>query len=78
MSINLNDESYNVKDSGPIFNGGVAGIAENVTMSIIKRKADDKDGAPEYKLVFTDDAGASRSAPPNRLPVHSGIPSRRP
>jgi|TARA_R110000851_G_scaffold152655_2_gene294418 hypothetical protein len=59
MSINLNDESYNVKDSGPIFNGGVAGIAENVTMSIIKRKADDKDGAPEYKLVFTDDAGAS-------------------
>lgn len=63
MSINLNDDSYNAKEGVAIFNGGNAGVAENVTLTIEKRKADEKDTAPEYKVVFTDESGASCNIP---------------
>lgn len=59
MSINLNDDSYNIKEGVAIFNSGTAGISENVTLSVEKRKADDKDTAPDYKLMFTDETGAT-------------------
>jgi hypothetical protein len=59
MSINLNDDSFDAKKGAAIFNGGRAGVVENVTISIEKRKADDKPAAPEYKVVFTDESGAT-------------------
>lgn len=58
--INLNDEKFDGGgNSGPIFNGGVAGIVENVTLSVEKKKADDHENAPDYKLMFTDENGAT-------------------
>ena len=57
--INLNDEEFNSSDIGPIFNGGTAGIAENVKISVEKRKPEDKDKAPDYKLIFTDENGGN-------------------
>lgn len=59
MSINLNEDSFNAKEGVAIFNSGTAGIAENVTLSIQKKGADDKDGSPEYKVIFTDESDAS-------------------
>jgi len=59
MSINLNDESYSAKQGAAIFNGGNAGLVDNVSISVEKKKADDKNTAPDYKLVFTDASGAS-------------------
>lgn len=41
-----------------IFNGGNAGKAENVEISIEKRKADEPDNRPDYKMIMTDEAGA--------------------
>lgn len=57
--INLNDASFDAREGSAIFNNGNAGVAENVTMSIVKRKPDDKPNSPEYKLVFTDENGGS-------------------
>ena len=57
--INLNDSSFDASEGSAIFNNGNAGVAENVTMSIVKRKADDKPNSPEYKVVFTDENGGS-------------------
>jgi len=57
--INLNDASFDAKEGAAIFNEGKAGIAENVTLSISKKKPDDKEGSPDYKLVFTDAAGGA-------------------
>ena len=59
MSINLNDSSFDAKEGSVIFNNGVAGVAENVVLTVVKRKPEDKDRAPEYKLVFTDANGGS-------------------
>lgn len=60
MSINLNDSSFDASTgSVAIFNGGKAGIVGDVTMAVEKKKADDKETAPEYKLVFTDGSGAT-------------------
>lgn len=56
--INLNDEKYNANDIS-VFNNGVAGIVENVTIVVEKKTADDKENAPDYKLVCTDETGAS-------------------
>jgi len=55
--INLNDESYDSKPGKQIFNNGVAGVVENVTVSIEKKKPEDKEKAPEYKVNFTDADG---------------------
>lgn len=57
--INLNDASFDAKEGAAIFNDGKAGIAENVTLTVNKKKPEDKDGSPEYKLTFTDENGGS-------------------
>lgn len=57
--INLNDTSFDAKEGSVIFNNGNAGVAENVAMSVVKRKPEDKENAPEYKLVFTDENGGA-------------------
>jgi hypothetical protein len=58
--INLNDEKFDQSGSDVIiFNGGTAGLAENVTMSVDKKAADAKEGSPDYKVVFTDSNGGT-------------------
>jgi hypothetical protein len=57
--INLNDASFDAKEGVAIFNEGKAGIAENVTLTVNKRKPEDKDTSPEYKLTFTDANGGA-------------------
>jgi len=52
--INLNDASFDAAEGKAIFNGGNAGVAENVMMTVEKKKADDKPNSPDYKLSFTD------------------------
>lgn len=54
--INVNDSQYELKDI-KIFNNGVAGIVNNVTMSITKKTAQDADNAPAYKLILKNDTG---------------------
>jgi len=57
--INLNDEQIDQKEGGSviIFNKGVAGVVDNVTLSLTKKKKDDHEKAPDYKLNFTDGEG---------------------
>lgn len=55
---NLNDASFDAKAGVAIFNDGVAGIVENVTLSISKKKPEDKENAPDYKVIFKDAKGA--------------------
>lgn len=57
--INLNDNSFDQGSNVAIFNDGNAGAVENVTLTIEKKKADDKENAPDYKLVFSDSKGGS-------------------
>lgn len=58
MSWDLNDKSYAVKEGGnKIFNNGAAGIVENVTAEVTKKGAEDKENAPEYKIVLKDSEG---------------------
>jgi hypothetical protein len=59
MNINLNDSAFDAKEGKAIFNNGNAGIANDVTLSISKKKPEDKEGSPEYKVVFTDADGGS-------------------
>jgi len=56
---NLNDSSFDAKEAAVIFNNGEAGIAENVTLTVNKKKPEDKEGSPDYKLTFTDENGGS-------------------
>jgi len=51
--INLNDSSFDSKDV-VIFNEGVAGIVENVSMKAEEKKADDKESAPNLRVIFVD------------------------
>lgn len=55
--INLNDASFDAAEGKAIFNGGNAGIVNDVTLSVVKRKPEDKENSPEYKLTFTDAMG---------------------
>lgn len=57
--INLNDASFDASEGKAIFNNGDAGIVENVTLAISKKKPEDKEGSPDYKLVFTDQNGGA-------------------
>lgn len=59
MSINLNNDEFDASEGAAIFNNGKAGIAENVTLSLEKKKPEDKEKAPDYKIVFTDENGGS-------------------
>jgi hypothetical protein len=61
--IDLNKDEYNASEMAAIFNGGEAGVAENVTVALTKKKADDKEKAPEYKITFTDESGAECATP---------------
>ena len=56
MGFDLNDSSF---DGKLIFNNGVAGIIENVSVSAEYRKPEDKENAPNLKVIFTDDKGGS-------------------
>lgn len=58
---NLNDSSFDSKGSVTIFNDGKAGLVENVSMSVSKKKPEDKENAPDYKVVFTDANGGECS-----------------
>lgn len=57
--INLNDSAFDAKQGAAIFNDGIAGVVENVTLSVTKRKPEDKENSPEYKLTFTDSKGGA-------------------
>jgi len=57
--INLNDNTFDGNANVAIFNNGEAGVVENVKLSVYKKGNDDKENAPDYKLVFTDTTGAS-------------------
>lgn len=61
--INLNDNSYDAKEGKAIFNNGIAGLVDNVTVSVVKKKPEEKEGSPAYKLVFTDASGAECNTP---------------
>ena len=58
---NLNDSSFDSKSSVIIFNDGKAGLVENVTMTVSKKKPEDKENAPDYKVIFTDANGGECS-----------------
>jgi hypothetical protein len=57
--INLNDASFDAAEGKAVFNGGNAGVAENISLVVEKKKAEDKPNSPDYKLTFTDEAGGS-------------------
>ena len=60
MNINLNDEQYTkVGGDFKIFNDGLAGVTENVTLAISRRGKDEKDTLPDYKITFTDESGST-------------------
>ena len=55
--INLNGSEFN-SPVVAIFNNGVAGRVDNVSISVEKKKADDADNAPAYKVIFSDSIGS--------------------
>jgi hypothetical protein len=59
--INLNEASFDAAEGKAIFNNGNAGVVENVSVSISKKKPEDKENSPEYKLNFTDEKGGECS-----------------
>lgn len=59
--INLNEDQFDGGGNVKIFNGGKAGVVENTTMSVSRKKPEDKEGSPEFKLNFTDTTGATCS-----------------
>lgn len=61
--IDLNSNDYNAKEGKAIFNGGDAGMVDNVTVSIKRKTAEEKEGSPAYKLTFTDSDGAECNTP---------------
>ena len=56
--INLNDDSFDGGSNVKIFNNGTAGVVENVKLSVKKKTAEDKENAPDYKIIYTDNTGA--------------------
>lgn len=59
---NLNDSGFDAASGNAvIFNGGVAGLVNDVKMSVYKKKPDDKENAPDYKITFTDGNGGECS-----------------
>lgn len=56
--INLNSEEF-VSSVKPIFNNGIGGEVKGVSVSVEKRKPEDPDNAPNFKIFFTDKNGAS-------------------
>lgn len=62
MGINLNEDKYN-KQEVSIFNNGLPGVVNNVSVTVEKKSEQDKDTAPDYKVVFTDSNGSSANMP---------------
>jgi len=58
MNFNLNGDEFK-SQSVVIFNNGEAGKVENVSIKIEKRKVDEPDNAPDFKVIFTDNSNAS-------------------
>ncbi len=56
MNFNLNDKT---QDSVAVFNNGIAGKVENVSITVEKRRADEPDSYPTYKLLVDDGSGAT-------------------
>ena len=48
-----------------VFNNGVAGKTENVNIAVEKRKADEPDSYPQYKIVISDESGG--------MPINQGF-----
>lgn len=59
---NLNDNGFDAKQGVTIFNDGVAGLVNDVKMSVYKKGKDDKENAPDYKVTFTDSSGGEVSS----------------
>lgn len=58
MKFNLNDNSL-VGGGSAVFNKGIAGKVTNVKIDVQKRRADEAENIPPYKLILTDESGAS-------------------
>ena len=58
MAINLNDAQFAEKPSVKIFNGGVAGVVNGVRVRIEKKKADESEKSPKYKIILKDEYDA--------------------
>ena len=56
--IDLNGKDY---EGTTIFNGGNAGLAQNVTISVNKRQVDEPENRPDYQLVIKDKSGSEIS-----------------
>lgn len=56
----------NKKEAGSaVFNNGVAGKAVGVSVTVEKRKVDEPDSYPDYKLVVSDESGG--------MPINQGF-----
>lgn len=56
--IDLNGKEF---EGTAIFNSGNAGRADNVTISVVKRKVDEPENYPDYKLIAKDESAAEIS-----------------
>lgn len=61
--IDLNSGEFDAAEGVAIFNKGLAGLVNDITMTVNKKKADDKEKAPDYKLTFADAGGAECATP---------------
>ena len=57
MSFDLNGSEFK-SQTVAIFNNGVAGKVENVNISVEKKRSDEADNAPDFKIFFTDNTGS--------------------
>lgn len=55
--IDLNGSEFNSPVIG-VFNNGVAGRVDDVSINVEKKKIEDPDNAPAYKVFFTDKYGS--------------------
>lgn len=51
------DLNSNNFDGSVIFNDGIGGVVDNVMMTCEEKKQDDKENAPDLKVIFTDTKG---------------------
>jgi len=56
MNFNLNEKA---QGGITVFNNGVAGKVENVSITVEKRRADEPDSYPTYKLIVDDGSGST-------------------
>jgi hypothetical protein len=60
--IDLSSDKFQERERATIFNNGVAGKVENVTLELQKKQATDAPGSPDYKLFAVDENGAKVNA----------------